>query len=43
MLVAFSGERVISTKVGSSDAAGNDMVIGGVAYGDELFSGLRHG
>ena len=43
MLVAFSGERIVPTKVGSPDAAGDDMVIGGVAYGDELFSGLRHG
>jgi hypothetical protein len=33
----------LTAKVGSSDAAGDDMVIGGVAYGDELFSGLRHG
>jgi len=43
MLVAFSGERIMPAKVGSSDAAGNDMVIGGVAYGDELFSRLCHG
>ena len=43
MLVAFSGERVMPAKVGSPDAAGDDMVVRGIAYGDELFSGLCHG
>ena len=43
MLVAFSSERVMPAKVSSPDASGNDMVIGGVANGDELFSGLCHG
>ena len=43
MLVAFSSERIMPAKVGSPVAAGDDMVIGGLAYRDELFSGLRHG